>query len=198
MTFHLKGAIKGEDRKSITHLKSLLDISYDDAARTNEFQLKVRRKLFKTYEYMLEQTNGSSMILQQYPVARLLRQVIMEEHRKSMDVMAFSILPNHVHIVCEILQDFGDGNPWSDVTRRVKSQSARKINEYLKTSGAFWDSLNYEHPIFEDQTLLKVIRYVVANPVKLGIANVGNAWKWTYVKPEIQEVLSDISFGKVG
>lgn len=198
MTFHLKGAIEGEQRKQITHLKSLLDITYDNPQRTSEFQLQVRRKLFRTYENMLEKCDRSSMLLQQYPVARQLRQVIMEEHRKSMDVLAFSILPNHVHIVCEILDDQQGGNPWSDLARRVKSQSARKINEILKTSGSFWDALNYEHPVEDDQVLLRIIRYVVANPVRLGIANVGNAWKWTYVKPEIQEVLSDMHFGKVG
>lgn len=198
MSFHQNGSITDTVRKKLKHLKSLLKIRYDSHQRDTEFQLNVRRKLFRMYEHALEEEATGSKLLQQFQLAQQVKETFKDEHGKSIDVLAYSILPNHVHLVCEILEDHGNGNPWSDVMRKVKSKSARRINDILQTGGSFWDSLNYEHPVFEDEDLLRIIQYVVRNPVKLGIANSGNAWKWTYVKPEIQEVLADMAFGKVG
>lgn len=78
---------------------------------------------------------------------------------------AFVVMPDHLHWLVEL----GD----SDLSRlilRVKSCSAIAINRALGHRGRLWQKGFHDHALRKDEDLQAVARYVVANPVRSGLA----------------------------
>jgi REP element-mobilizing transposase RayT len=87
-------------------------------------------------------------------------------------LLAWCVMPNHVHVVCRLLP----GQELSKVLRGWKSFTARKANEILGRDGAFWQREYYDRLIRDGDELGRAIRYVVSNPEKAGL----NGWKWVW------------------
>ena len=54
----------------------------------------------------------------------------------------------------------------------LKGRSARECNLILKRTGAFWEHESFDH-VIRDGKFRKTIRYVLNNPVKVGICEIG-------------------------
>jgi putative transposase len=54
--------------------------------------------------------------------------------------------------------------------QRFKSLSARAINARRSLSGAVWQRGYYEHRLRDEDDLLVQARYIVANPLRRGLA----------------------------
>jgi REP element-mobilizing transposase RayT len=105
-------------------------------------------------------------------------------------LLAFCIMPNHVHLV------LGIGAPWMEAVDHttensfpitkcigsVKKYTARKANKLLGRSGAFWQHESYDHVIRDSAELERILWYVIQNPVSAGMVKVWTDWKWTYLK----------------
>ena len=52
----------------------------------------------------------------------------------------------------------------------VKSRSAIAINKHLRSQGQVWQKGFHDHALRRGGDLLKTARYVVANPLRAGLA----------------------------
>jgi REP element-mobilizing transposase RayT len=68
------------------------------------------------------------------------------------------------------------------ILESLKKYTALRINRVLHRTGAFWQHESYDHVIRNDDELEKTIRYVLYNPVKAGLVNKWENWKWSYCK----------------
>jgi REP element-mobilizing transposase RayT len=112
---------------------------------------------------------------------------------------AFTVMSNHVHTVFRPLvskelieeiflsQDRLSGIPaLSKIMHTIKGRSARACNLILGRSGAFWEHESFDHVIRAEQ-FHKTIRYVLNNPVKVGLTRNWEDYRWNYCRKELIE-----------
>jgi putative transposase len=70
----------------------------------------------------------------------------------------------------------------SAIMHSLKLYTAREANLVLGRTGSFWQHENYDHVVRDEAELRRIILYVVHNPVKAGLVEHWEDWKWTYCK----------------
>ncbi len=113
-------------------------------------------------------------------IAEIVKSPIEFLNNKEYKVICYSIMPNHVHLVFELL----DGNKGiSKIMQSIKRYSARKANIVLNRSGQFWQDESYDRLIRNEQELYNIVKYVLMNPVKAGLVDDWEKWDNTYCHP---------------
>ncbi len=106
------------------------------------------------------------------------------------DLIAYSIMPNHVHAVFTLMgeeTELGKVNSLRRHMHSIKSYSAHKANNILALSGSFWEEESYDRLVRSEEELRRIVRYVLNNPVKAGLCQDWKAWKWNYIKSDYDE-----------
>ncbi len=98
------------------------------------------------------------------------------EHLKTSWLECVVLMPDHVHL---ILAPFFD---WSleRVIARVKSVSARRINEERLTKGHVWQHESFDHILRSHEEDRKKALYVCENPVRAGLARSPDEYPWIW------------------
>jgi REP element-mobilizing transposase RayT len=91
----------------------------------------------------------------------------------SYELGAWVIMSNHVHIV--ILPRI----PLRKIMQRLKGRTAYQANRLLGRTCKFWKDESYDHWIRSQEALNRVIRYVERNPVKAGLIDSIEHWRWS-------------------
>ena len=64
----------------------------------------------------------------------------------------------------------------------IKSYASRTINQIIGRSGPVWQKGYYDHALRDEENLAAVARYIVANPLRAGLArNVADYPLWDAV-----------------
>lgn len=93
-------------------------------------------------------------------------------------MLAWVLMPDHAHWLLQL----GERDGLSRVVNRLKSASARYVNRARGASGAVWAKAFHDHGLRSDEDLQAVARYVVANPLRAGLATqIGNYPFWNAV-----------------
>ncbi len=103
-------------------------------------------------------------------IAKVVQDAILYFHNKKYQILAWSIMPNHVHVVLQPHLTF----KLSDILHSWKSYSAQECNKILGRTGEFWLSEYYDHLIRDDQDRIRCVEYTYFNSEKAGFEN----WKW--------------------
>ncbi len=80
-------------------------------------------------------------------------------------MLAWVLMPDHAHWLIQI----GDNDDLSTVVSRLKSASARQVNRVLERTGALWQRAYHDHALRNDEDVVTVARYIVANPIRAGL-----------------------------
>jgi len=131
-------------------------------------------------------------------VAENLRRLDGEAYRLD----AFSVMSNHVHTVFKPFlsgpslletwdEDQGlvftsDYPGLAKIMHSLKGRSARECNLILARTGPFWEHESFDHVVRAGR-LNKTIRYVLNNPVKVGLVKDWQEWRWNYCRKELVE-----------
>ena len=103
----------------------------------------------------------------------------LPEHYSYVELDAFSIMPNHMHGIINIIGNVGVGfvraglkpaptrrHGLPEIVRALKTFSARSINTLRQTEGRpVWQRNYYEHVIRNEKELYAVRRYIQNNPL---------------------------------
>ena len=91
-------------------------------------------------------------------------------------------MPNHVHLVCTPLpREDGTYQPLHRVLQSLKRHTARQANRILGRQGPFWQAESYDHVVRDEAELVRIVEYLINNPVKAGLIADGLSWPWTHV-----------------
>lgn len=155
---------------------------------------EVEKKHFERYDDWLDRCGFGPHWLQTDSIAQI---VVKEIHNLNGDryrLMAYCIMPNHVHLLIESLVSIQANHqgksakyPVTDTLCLLKGRTACDCNLELKRSGSFWQHESYDHVVRDDKELERTIQYVLNNPVKAGLVKESQDWKFTYVDPEFGE-----------
>ena len=103
-----------------------------------------------------------------------LRWLAAAGRRHGLEVWAFCLMTNHVHLLVRGLRSDSLGRAMGEVQGRY----ARRINEARRWSGHLWANRFYSHPV-AGEGLWAAARYIERNPVRAGIVRTAEEYPWS-------------------
>jgi putative transposase len=94
--------------------------------------------------------------------------------RQHMDVVAYCLMPNHVHLVVVP----SDTKGMHSALRAVHSQYAQRVNRMRSLTGHLWQGRYFSSPLDENY-FLNAVRYVECNPVRAGLVARAENYAWS-------------------
>lgn len=139
-----------------------------------QYQQLPKRDKLVAYEKFLDSGCGACNLIRD-DIAQIIQESLLFLHKKSLFLHAWVIMPNHIHLLLEIFEDYSLPNEM----RRFKSFTALSSNKKLRTKGQFWMKDYFDRSIRNEEHLRKVIQYIEYNPVKAGLCIDVSAWKFS-------------------
>ena len=164
------------------------------AAKGAEERYEIQKKYFGHYDEWLDRCQHGHDWLRQDAVAQIVADEIHKEASRQYELYAYCIMPNHVHLlILSLIEKFPPSNmksaisPIAEIMRLLKGRTARYCNLALNRAGKFWHHEYYDHFVRNEKEMERIIRYILNNPGKAGLAKEWKEWKFTYVNPEFGE-----------
>ena len=128
----------------------------------------------KNVESYLDKGYGSCL-LQDERVAKLTEDSLLFHHTKKYDLVAWVIMPNHIHFLATPLESI----ELSTIAHSIKSYTAHEANKVLGRQGQFWQHEPFDRYIRNRRHFVSVIRYIENNPVKAGLCAQPQDWRFS-------------------
>ena len=210
ITFHLAGSLPRSVLQQWRSEKSRLEAEklrilklQNDADLTSVEQrlFQQNREWFKKIEKTLDDAQSGPVWLKDDQIAKQVADSMHYLNGKVYQLSAYCVMANHVHIVftplpiqsSDVAQTVGlpvndnDAqtkslcyNSFSSIMQSLKGYTARKANQHLGRSGAFWQHESYDHCVRNPNELKRIIDYILNNPVKAGLVEEWEKWQWSY------------------
>ena len=131
-------------------------------------------RLYASGQTTRRQLNGPFHLHHNEAIREIVARAIMHRDGREWEVLAYSLMPNHVHLVVRHLsRDYHMGR----ILRRFKSYTATMANRVLETQGAqFWEHEGYDTIIKSTADLRCHCRYTLLNPVWATLVKHWSAW----------------------
>jgi REP element-mobilizing transposase RayT len=105
--------------------------------------------------------------------ASLVVETLKYHHATSVRILAFCVMPDHVHVLLSIREGARSLSRWvGDVKRWV---SRRGVPDHLVIS---WQKGFFERVLRSNEDVLTAARYILANPVRAGIVAESQVYPW--------------------
>jgi REP element-mobilizing transposase RayT len=187
ITFRLAGSIPAAVQRQLIAEAQALEIELararDRGSARAEFERAEfeRRRLFAKWDSALDSQPAGPRWLEHPPIAQLVQDSLHYDDRRRYRLIAWCAMPNHVHLVCQPLQDVnGDPHSLPGILHALKGATARRANRALGRQGAFWQPESYDHAVRDQSELQRIIAYVLNNPVRAGLVSQREDWPWSY------------------
>ncbi len=185
VTFRLTGSLPADVIAQLMEQRQLRERLIDqekDPERKKLYQEEEHRRYFGHFDSFLDRAQEGNKWLADDGVAGIVNEGILHRDGSVYDLLAFCIMPNHVH---QVFSPVGrrDSSPYivTKILENLKWYTALKVNALLGRRGAFWQHESYDHVVRNDGELGRIIEYVAYNPVNAGLCKRWQDWKWTYV-----------------
>ena len=97
-----------------------------------------------------------------------------EAVRRFYQLHAWVVMPNHVHGI------FQPHTAMPTIMRWLKGRTSRVANQILGRTGTpFWQDESFDHWVRSAGELQDLIEYVENNPVKAGLVEAKEQWRWS-------------------
>jgi putative transposase len=108
-------------------------------------------------------------------IASLVQDALLHFDGERYCLLAWCLMPNHVHVVIDIVGD----QSLTNIVRSWKSFTARQANARLERSGPFWHADYFDRYMRNEEHLAQTVEYVEQNPVKAGFVSTAADWIWS-------------------
>jgi putative transposase len=95
--------------------------------------------------------------------------------RLRMRILCWCLMPNHFHLVLRPYED-GDLGRWM---QWLMTSHVRRYHRHYHSDGHVWQGRFKAFPIQQDEHLLAVLRYVERNPLRAGMVERAQQWRWS-------------------
>jgi REP element-mobilizing transposase RayT len=140
-----------------------------DAGAPRKHAVELRRRI----EEYLDAGYGNCW-LNRPDVARLVECALFHFDGQRYLLLAWCIMPNHVHVMIETREGF----TLAGILHSWKSFTANQANQLLKRRGEFWQREYLDRYIRHAEHYQQAVAYIEENPVKAGLARVKTDWPW--------------------
>ena len=140
---------------------------------------EVHRDLHRKIERFLDQGAGACY-LRQPDIADMIAKSLRHFHGEQYLLDDWVVMPNHAHVILWPMPNCA----LSEILKSRKRHTARQANLILgKTGKTFWQRESYDHWIRNDDEKARIRRYIWMNPVKPGLCQTPEDWKWSSAWP---------------
>ncbi len=210
VTFHLDGSLPRSVLQQWKSEKlRLIKLESNSGSETDEHKTftekeksdEWKRQWFRKIEKTLDDAQSGPVWLKDDQIAKVVADSMHYLDGKVYRLDAYCIMANHVHVVfaplpiqpSEVPQTFSlrpkDAqtkslcyNTLSSIMQSLKGYTARKANQLLERSGAFWQHESYDHCIRTSNEWQQFVTYVLNNPIKAGLVDEWEKWQWSYCR----------------
>lgn len=81
-------------------------------------------------------------------------------------LLCWVLMPDHLHLLIEL----GEFTALSRLVQRVKSVTARMVNQARHRSGSVWMPGFHDRALRAEEKMGDVVRYMIENPIRAGLA----------------------------
>lgn len=162
--------------------KSRLKAATPDLEKLKMQYYSLRKKYIKAFDDLLDAEKNPKIDLSKPHNTEILVEALHFWEGKKLVNHAYSVMPNHIHWVFELLGKGEDGKPvyLQDVLQSVKRHTASQINKAEVRTGALWQKESFDTTIRDDKHLYYAIRYTLNNPVSAGLVKDWKDWPGTF------------------
>ena len=179
VTWTLKGAIPEEKREILKNEYTKLKTKIKD----KQILDKQSRIFFKKYDDILDNDQNEIQYLKDTKLSKIVADTIHFWDGKKMNLIAYCIMSNHVHVVLKMYAEDKNGKELylHDILESIKKHSARECNKIIGNTGnSFWQHESYDRKIRDKEELQRIIAYTLENPVKAGLCEKWSDWEFSY------------------
>ena len=111
----------------------------------------------------------------------LYMSMLSEAARKAeAEVWCYCLMPNHVHIIIVPSDEDGLRRTFADAHRRYTGY----VNARMRVTGHLWQG-RFGSVVMDEEHLAHAVRYVSMNPVRAGLVERGDEWRWSSVNSHL-------------
>jgi REP element-mobilizing transposase RayT len=107
-------------------------------------------------------------------IARVVQENLWHADGVSYRLLAWVLMPNHVHALIEFWQV-----PMRKILQSWKGHTSKEANKTLRRQGQFWEDDYFDRYIRDAAHLWRVVRYIENNPVKARLVRAAAEWPWS-------------------
>ena len=126
----------------------------------NNKSLTTKKREYEIDKYLDNSSNGAYLFDGNI---QILKDIIFSRDKIMYDLHAFSIMPNHLHIIFKQIDEV------QDIIKYIKGNSARKLNNNIGKKGKFWASNYFDKLIRDEKHYQIAFNYVMNNPIKANL-----------------------------
>lgn len=123
--------------------------------------------------------------------AQYLKLLTEQTQQHGLDIWAYCLMPNHVHIVGVP----GADNSLANVFRNVNMQYSQYFNRKSNAVGHLWQGRYFSCPLDEPH-VYAAVRYVETNPVRAGITAMAADYPWSSAKSHVTGIVDPVLSGR--
>ncbi|MBU6958485.1 transposase [Pseudomonas sp. CVAP len=129
-------------------------------------RLRIGRYAEQNRIYLLTaNTLNREPVFRDYTLGRMVvHQFKQAQEQGFSDSLAWVVMPDHFHWLIQLHR-----GSLGQLMCQTKSLSTRSINSATGKSGSLWQQSFHDHALRHEESLVKVARYVVANPLRAGL-----------------------------
>ncbi len=173
VTFRLKNSLS---RMEVERLK----LSFSENTNSVAYA-----RFFKDYDALLGAAKRGPKYLARPDICAVVRNSFTYIEDRWLDLIAYSIMPNHVHFVGSLKGE----RSLSQIMHSLKGFTAREANRLLgKTGIPFWQPESYDRVIRKGRLASSVI-YTLNNPVKAGLVERWDQWPGNYLAERYNDIV---------
>ena len=166
-----------------TERKHILDVAVQaDRPLSRDEEDGLQLLYSERIEASLDAGHGACW-LKQAKIARVVEQALNQFNGKRYRLLAWCIMPNHVHVVVQPLTGF----ELPQILHSWKSFTANEIRKGVDRSH-IWQPEYFDHMVQDDADLLAQVDYVWRNPEKAGLKR----WNWRWRISEKEDAAASV------
>ncbi|TNE61003.1 MAG: hypothetical protein EP344_06660 [Bacteroidetes bacterium] len=179
VTFRLHGSLPKDVLRALQQEKHRLEL---EAGNDLEALDLARKRMYGKFDAALDHATNEPYWLKQPAMARIVVEALEFQDGSSYILHAYTIMPNHVHVLFSHLQE---GPELHRIMQRMKRHTAREGNILLDRTGAqFWERESYDRVVRDNREFWRIYWYILKNPEKAGLVEKWFQHPWTWGKYE--------------
>ncbi len=194
ITFRLHGSLPEFILKQLMEMfnseKELQRLRSIDPSVKN-IPAEFHKRYFEKFDEFLDSQQGNHWLADEQ-IARIVYDAIQYRDGKDYDLICYTIMPNHIHLLISIgpksdkmclgeIPDHGN-TVLTTILHSLKRYTAFQCNKVLQRQGAFWQSESYDRVVRNEKEMEHTIQYILNNPVKAGLTKDTKDWKYSCCK----------------
>jgi type I restriction enzyme R subunit len=185
VTTCLEGSIPAQGLLEIAQLRADLRRRVKPAQFTEAaWQVHCWKQAFVHVESLLD-ARPARRDLEDPVLAQIVVDGIMHFATERYDLLAFVVMPSHIHWVFQPLTSWverlspGERTPRERITYSLNRFTAGACNRVLKRMGPFWQTESYDHWVRDPQEMERIMRYIEDNPIKAALVSRPEDWRFS-------------------